>query len=86
MLYPGSPYEWEATAKATEGAMVGMQFCGWRVRGLTYMAVIDWPESNERVAKGCSTRDRLAGRIAVSRVGRWVEFSSGRTHYFYSKL
>jgi hypothetical protein len=22
-----------------------------RVRGLTYMAVIDWPESNERVGK-----------------------------------
>lgn len=42
MLYPGRPCEWEAT----EGAMVrklsrpSRLSSGWRVRGLTYMAVI----------------------------------------------
>jgi hypothetical protein len=58
MLYPGEPCEWEATEQATEGAMV-LVLCvvrAGRIRGLTYMAVIDWPESNERVGKGCSTR------------------------------
>jgi hypothetical protein len=39
--------------------MVGMPHCSaaGESEALTYMAVIDWPESNERVAKGCSTRD-----------------------------